>query len=35
VRDPDIILDTGKETVHLPMNELIEVWEGPFGKVVR
>jgi len=35
VNNPDILLNTGRETIHLPMNELIEVWESPFRKVVR
>jgi phosphoribosylformylglycinamidine synthase II len=35
VKDPNIILDTGKGTVYLPMNELIKVWESPFREVAR
>ncbi len=35
VNDPELTLNTGEQTIHLPMKKLIEVWESPFRKVVR
>jgi phosphoribosylformylglycinamidine (FGAM) synthase-like enzyme len=35
VNDPELTLNTGEQTIRLPMKKLIEVWESPFRKVVR